>query len=123
MTADIHAINLAEKFAAFHDHNRHRIVGELNGQYVKLTRCLGQFIWHYHENEDELFFVIRGTLKVELHTHTVMVNEGEFVIVPKGVEHRTSADAETLLMLFEPVTTVNTGNVENEMTLRELERL
>ena len=111
-------VNLAEKFGTFSEHWQPRIVGELNGQHVKVVRLLGEFVWHHHENEDELFFVVRGELRIEFRDRAVMVGEGEFCIVPRGVEHRPVAEQEVLVMLFEPASTLNTGNVQNERTYR-----
>lgn len=109
-------VNLEEKFGLFSEHWQPRIVGELNGQHVKIVRLQGEFVWHHHENEDELFLVIAGTLKIELRDRVIVVNEGEFFIVPRGVEHRPVADAEVRVLLFEPASTLNTGNVQNERT-------
>ncbi len=116
-------INLAEKFAQFNDHWNPRVVGELNGQLVKATKLKGAFIWHHHDNEDEMFLVVRGQLKMEFREKTVVVNEGEFIVVPRKVEHRPVADEEVQVLLFEPATTLNTGNIQNERTRRDLERL
>jgi mannose-6-phosphate isomerase-like protein (cupin superfamily) len=111
-------VNLAEKFASFSEHWQPRIVGELNGQHVKLARLLGEFVWHHHENEDELFFVVRGTLRMEFRDRVVTLQEGELCIVPRGVEHRPVAAEEVLVMLFEPASTLNTGNVKSDRTYR-----
>jgi len=116
-------VNLEEKLSAVTEYWSPKIVGELNNQYVKLVKLKGSFIWHHHEKEDELFLVLRGKLKIHLKDRTVHLNEGEFFIVPKGVEHKPAADEEVHLLLFEPATTLNTGNVENEMTVRKLERI
>ena len=116
-------VNLAEKLSLFSDHWSPKIVGELNGQQVKLVKLKGEFVWHKHDDEDELFFVIKGSLKMEYRDRTVVINENEFLIVPKGVEHRPVADEEVSVMLFEPVTTLNTGNTEGELTKHELERI
>ena len=116
-------VNLTEKLSLFTDYYNPRIVGELNKQHVKLAKLKGEFVWHKHDVEDELFLVIKGTLKMELRDKTVVINEGEFLIVPHGVEHKPVAEEETHILLFEPVTTLNTGNVENEMTRKELEKL
>jgi mannose-6-phosphate isomerase-like protein (cupin superfamily) len=116
-------VNLAEKLAQIHDHFKQRIVGELNGQQVKLVKVLGPFIWHHHETEDELFLVVRGRFRMEFRDRHVWVEEGEFLIVPHGVEHRPVADEEVSILLFEPASTVNTGNVVNELTTAELPRL
>jgi mannose-6-phosphate isomerase-like protein (cupin superfamily) len=116
-------VNLAEKLSLFSDYWSPKIVGELNGQHVKLVKLKGEFVWHKHEDEDELFFVIKGSLKMEYKDRTVVVNENEFLIVPKGVEHRPVADEEVAVMLFEPATTLNTGNTEGELTKHELEKI
>lgn len=106
-------INLSEKLTLFNDYYNPRIVGELNGQHVKLVKLKGPFIWHHHEHEDELFYVVKGRFDMEFRNRTVTVNEGEFIIVPKGIEHRPNAKEEVHIMLFEPASTLNTGNVEN----------
>src|SRR5690606_34763721 len=116
-------VNLEQKLSLFSDHWSPKIVGELNGQHVKLAKLKGTFVWHQHDNEDELFFVIKGSLKMEYRNKTVVVNENEFLIVPKGVEHRPVADEEVSVMLFEPSTTLNTGNTENELTKHSLDRI
>lgn len=110
-------VNLAEKFALFHEHWRPRIVGELNESYVKLVKLKGEFIWHHHEQEDELFLVIKGRLLMQFRDREVWIEEGEFLIVPKGVEHRPVAEEEVHVVLLEPKTTLNTGNVTNERTI------
>jgi mannose-6-phosphate isomerase-like protein (cupin superfamily) len=109
-------VTLAEAFASFSEHWQPRIVGELNGQHVKVAKLLGEFVWHHHEHEDELFLVIRGTLTMELRVGNVELHEGDFFIVPRGVEHRPVAKEEAHVVLFEPATTRNTGNVRNERT-------
>ena len=116
-------INLQEKFAQFSEHWSPKIVGELNGQHVKLTKLKGEFVWHKHDNEDELFFVVKGSFTMEFRDKNIVVNEGEFLIVPKGVEHRPVAKEEVWVMLFEPATTLNTGDTINELTKYELEKL
>jgi len=116
-------INLADKFSLFTEHWSPKIAGELNGQQVKLVKFKGPFVWHHHENEDELFYVVKGSFDMEFRNKTVTINEGEFIIVPKGVEHRPHAKEEVQVMLFEPATTLNTGNVRNEKTKSELEHL
>ena len=115
-------INLAEKFSKFSDHFNPHIVGELNGQQVKLVKFKGEFIWHHHENEDELFYVVKGSFKMHFRDKVVTINEGEFIIVPHGTEHKPVAEQEVEIMLFEPATTLNTGNIENEFTKKELKR-
>lgn len=107
-------INLTEKFAAFSEHWRPKIVGELNGQEVKLAKFKGEFVWHRHEEADEMFLVWRGQMRVEFRDRAVELNAGEFLVVPRGVEHRTVADEEAEVVLFEPAATRNTGNVEDD---------
>jgi mannose-6-phosphate isomerase-like protein (cupin superfamily) len=114
---------IREKLAQFSDHWNPRIIGELNGQHVKAVKLLGEFIWHHHDHEDELFLVVTGSLKMEFRDKTVIVNEGEFIIVPRMVEHRPVAEKEVEILLFEPASTLNTGNVENEKTRKELEKI
>ncbi|HYC87217.1 MAG TPA: cupin domain-containing protein [Chryseosolibacter sp.] len=116
-------VNIGEKLRQFSDHWNPRIIGELNGQHVKAVKLKGEFVWHHHDHEDELFLVIRGLLKMEFRDKTVNVGEGEFIIVPKTVEHRPVADEEVEILLFEPATTLNTGNVENERTRKQLEKI
>lgn len=116
-------VNLEQKLSLFSDHWNPKIVGELNGQHVKLAKLKGEFIWHKHDKEDELFFVIKGILKMEYRDKTVIINENEFLIVPKGVEHRPVADEEVSIMLFEPAETLNTGNAEGELTKYVLDRI
>lgn len=109
-------VNLAAKLAAFSEHWQPRIVGELNGQHVKLVKLQGEFVWHHHESEDELFLVLKGAMTIELRDRDVHLGEGEFFIVPRGVEHRPVAAEEAHVLLFEPASTLNTGNVRNERT-------
>ena len=118
-------VSLREKLATFDEHWVPKIVGELNGQQVKVAKFLGAYAWHHHENEDELFLVVEGAMRLELRDRSVDLGPGEFVIVPRGVEHRPVADAECHVVLFEPATTRNTGNVTNERTIEpdELTRL
>lgn len=113
----IQVINLAEKFDLFNEQWRPKIAGELNDSYVKLARVQGEFVWHHHENEDELFFVVKGTLTIKLRECDLTVREGEFVIIPKGVEHLPVAEDEVWIMLLEPKSTSNTGNVTDERTV------
>lgn len=110
-------VNLADKLAMFNECWSPRIVGELNGQHVKLVKLSGPFVWHHHDHEDELFLVVKGRLRIELRTGEVALDEGEFLIVPRGVEHRPVADEECHVLLFEPASTLNTGNVVNERTV------
>lgn len=108
-------VNLAEKFNLFNEYWSPRIVSELNGQYVKLAKFKGEFIWHSHANEDELFLVVKGTLRIELRDGSITLNEGEFYIVPKGVEHKPVADEEAHIMLLEPKSTEQTGGSESDL--------
>lgn len=116
-------INLLSKFQKFQDHWNPRIIGELNGQQVKLAKFQGEFVWHHHENEDELFMVVKGSFRMELRDRVIELKEGEMLIVPKGVEHRPVADEEVWVMLFEPASTVNTGNETNEKTATQLSHI
>jgi mannose-6-phosphate isomerase-like protein (cupin superfamily) len=116
-------VNLAEKLARVTEFWSPKIVGELNGQQVKLVKFKGPFIWHHHDREDELFYVVKGRFRMEYRDRSVDVAEGEFLIVPRGVEHRPVADQEVEVMLFEPATTLNTGNVRDERTLERLKRI
>jgi mannose-6-phosphate isomerase-like protein (cupin superfamily) len=116
-------INLAEKLATFSDYFNPRVVGELNEQLVKLVKFQGEFVWHHHENEDELFYVIKGSFDMQMRDQTITVNQGEFLVMPRGIEHRPVARDEVEILLFEPATTLNTGNVDNEMTRKELHRI
>lgn len=114
-------INLTEVFTRFSDHWCPKIVAELNGQHVKVAKIQGAFVWHKHENEDELFWVAKGSLRIEFRGHEVHLKEGEMVVVPRGVEHRPVADDEVHLVLFEPISTVNTGDTSDERTVRDCE--
>jgi mannose-6-phosphate isomerase-like protein (cupin superfamily) len=116
-------INLAEKLSLFKEQWSPKVVGELNGQMVKLVKFKGPFVWHHHDHEDELFYVVKGSFDMEFESNTITINQGEFIIVPRGVEHRPNAKEECEVMLFEPGTTLNTGNVENERTLKKLQHL
>ena len=116
-------VNLSEKFSRFSDRWSPKIVGELNDSYVKLVKVKGEFVWHHHENEDELFMVVKGHLRIRLRDRDVEINPGEFFIVPKGVEHMPVAEYETQILLLEPKSTLNTGNVRNERTVEELQRM
>ena len=120
-------INLAQKFSLFSDEYSPKIVGELNDFYVKLVKFQGPFVWHHHEVEDELFFIVKGAMRMGIRENgaerEIAVGPGEFIIMPHGVEHCPSADEETQVMLLEPKTTLNTGNVEGERTLHELDRI
>lgn len=117
------AVNLAEKFAKFQDYWNPRVIGELNDCHVKAVKIKGQFVWHHHDHEDELFLVLKGTLRMRFRDRDELVHEGEFIIVPRGVEHLPVADEEVHMILLEPKTTLNTGNIENERTVRELEHI
>lgn len=108
------AIKLAEKFALIQEHWRPKVVGALNGQEVKLVKCFGEFPWHHHDTEDELFLVVRGVLRVELRDRVISLSPGEFCVVPRGIEHRTVAEQEAEVLLFEPAETRNTGNVVDQ---------
>jgi mannose-6-phosphate isomerase-like protein (cupin superfamily) len=119
----IEKVNIKQKFSLFSDIWNPRIVGELNGQYVKLGRFKGDFIWHKHDNEDEMFLVTKGSFKMELRDKTLIINEGDFIIIPKGVEHRPVAENEAEVMLFEPATTLNTGDKRDALTKDKLERI
>jgi len=116
-------VNLAEKLSCFTEPWVPRIVGELNGQYVKVAKMHGAFDWHHHDDEDELFLVVRGGFRMEFRDRSVELSEGEMVIVPRGVEHRPVADEECHVVLFEPVSTLNTGDVETERTIKDLDRI
>lgn len=116
-------INLTEKLGRIDEHWSPRIVAELNGQHVKLAKLLGAFDWHHHPHEDELFYVLRGSLRIELPDGPVVVEPGECVVVPRGVEHRPVAEEEVHVLLFEPAGTLNTGNLRNERTIDEPERI
>lgn len=110
-------VNLAEKFGRIGEYWSPKIVGQLNGQYVKLAKFKGEFVWHHHENEDELFLVIKGTLTIQLRDGDVTICQGEFYIVPAGVEHRPVAQEEVHALLLEPISTLNTGNITNNRTI------
>ena len=116
-------VDLAEKLSLIREHWSPKIVGELNGQQVKLVKLLGEFVWHRHEREDELFLVLRGEFDLELRDRTVRLQEGQFTVVPRGVEHRPVAREECSVLLFEPATTLNTGDVRSERTRERLERI
>ena len=120
-------INLDEKLSLIQDHWNPRIAAELNGQYVKLVKFQGPFTWHHHEREDELFMVVKGRFRMEYRDESgeksVWIEEGELIVVPRGVEHRPVADEECEVLLFEPVSTLNTGNTENELTRKTLSHI
>jgi len=117
------AININQKFSLFNEHWSPKIIGELNGQDVKLAKIKGEFVWHDHKNEDELFFIIKGTLKLEFRDKMVTLNEGEMLIIPKGVEHKPIADEEVWVLLFEPSNIKHTGDVEHELTKESFEKI
>lgn len=119
----IQKVNIAEKFGLFRDYYSPRIVGDVNGMHVKLATIKGEFVWHHHENEDELFLVVKGSLLMRLRTGDITVNEGEFIVIPKGVEHNPCAAEECHVMLFEPAGTLNTGNVRGEKTVDDPGRI
>lgn len=138
--SSMNKVNLGEKLSLINDHWNPRIIGQLNGQYLKLVKFKGPFTWHHHENEDEMFLVVKGRFRLEfresagdtsaLDGHSghsghreVWLDEGEFIVVPRGVEHRPVADEEAAVLLFEPASTLNTGNVQDEFTVPKLERL
>jgi len=116
-------VNVEEKLSLFQDYFNPRIAGELNGQQVKLVKFKGEFVWHRHDAEDELFYVLKGEFTMEFRDRVVLVKENEFLIVPRGVEHRPVAAEEVSIMLFEPATTVNTGNAPGELTKENLSRI
>lgn len=116
-------INIADKLSLFSDHWNPRIVGELNGQHVKLVKFKGEFVWHKHDLEDELFYVLEGSFKIEFRDKTITLTKGEFLIVPKGVEHKPVAEEEVSVLLFEPAGTINTGNNPSELTKTDLDKI
>lgn len=116
-------INLCEKLSGFSEYWSPKIIGELNESYVKLAKLKGEFVWHLHENEDEMFMVIKGRMVIKLRTEDIILNEGELFVIPRGVEHMPVAEEEVHVMLIEPKTTLNTGNVRNERTVENLEKI
>lgn len=120
-------VNLAQKFRSFDEYWKPKIAGEVNDSYVKLVKFQGEFVWHHHEREDEMFLVFKGTMRMKFRENgrdrEALVREGEYIIVPRGVEHMPIADDEVYVMLFEPKTTLNTGNVRNERTVEQLGRV
>ena len=116
-------INIREKLNLFSDHWSPKVIGELNGQAVKLAKVQGEFVWHDHKDEDELFYILKGTLKMEFRDRVEILNEGDMLIIPRGVEHRPIAEEEVHLMLFEPISTKHTGEVEHELTQKEIQKL
>ena len=119
----VEKVNVAQKLSLFEEHWSPKIVGELNSQHVKLVKFSGEFVWHHHDDEDEMFLVVNGRFRMEFRDREVWVEEGEFIVVPRGVEHRPVAEDEASVMLFEPASTLNTGNVTGEMTVAELDRI
>lgn len=116
-------VNIKQQFSLFDDYWSPKPIGELNDTYVKAAKLKGEFIWHHHENEDEMFLVIKGSLLMRFRDRNVRIEEGEFIIVPRGVEHLPVAEEETHILLLEPKTTLNTGNVKNERTVEELQHI
>jgi mannose-6-phosphate isomerase-like protein (cupin superfamily) len=119
----IEKVNLVQKFGLFQDYWSPKIAGEINDSFIKLGKLKGEFVWHHHEAEDELFLVVKGRLLIKLRDQDIFLEEGEFVIIPRGVEHLPIAEEEAHVLLLEPKTTLNTGNVRDERTLEELERI
>jgi mannose-6-phosphate isomerase-like protein (cupin superfamily) len=119
----MNVVDLKEKFSMFNEFWSPKIVGELNGQYVKLAKLKGEFVWHHHENEDELFMVVKGKLTIKLKDQNIELSEGQFFIIPRGVEHLPIAEEECHVMLFEPKSVLNTGNTKNEKTVEKLETI
>jgi mannose-6-phosphate isomerase-like protein (cupin superfamily) len=123
----VEKVNLAKKFAVFNDHWSPKIVGELNDSYVKLVKLQGEFVWHHHDEEDELFLVTKGSLRMKLRENggerEIIIEPGEFLVVPRGMEHCPVADTEVHVVLLEPKTTLNTGNLRNERTVDQLQRI
>ena len=116
-------VNLTKKLALFNDYWSPKVVGELNGQHVKLVKLQGEFVWHHHDAEDELFLVIKGQLTIRFRDRDIILDEGEFLIIPRGVEHKPVAEAEVHILLFEPQNTLNTGNVRDVKTVDVLETI
>jgi mannose-6-phosphate isomerase-like protein (cupin superfamily) len=117
----MHKVNLTEALSLFGEHWQPRIVGELNGQHVKVVKLQGEFVWHHHESEDELFLVVKGAMDMHLRDRVIHLGEGDFFIVPRGVEHKPVANEEAHVLLFEPAGTLNTGNVRNERTFEAVQ--
>ena len=116
-------VNIEQKLALFHDHWNPRIAGELNGQQVKLVKFKGTFVWHKHDEEDEMFYVLKGSFCMEFRHRSILLGENEFLIVPKGTEHRPVAEEEVAIMLFEPANTLNTGDAKGDLTKETLQRI
>jgi mannose-6-phosphate isomerase-like protein (cupin superfamily) len=119
----VETISLADKFASFHEVYKPKIIGEVNDTHIKVVKLKGEFVWHHHDNEDEMFLVMKGTLRMKFRDHESVIGPGEFIIVPRGVDHLPIADEEVSVILIEPKTTLNTGNVTNERTVSQLERI
>jgi mannose-6-phosphate isomerase-like protein (cupin superfamily) len=119
----VEKVKIAEKLSLFDERWSPKVVGELNGQHIKLVKLLGEFVWHHHDEEDEMFLVIDGRIRMEFRDREVWIEEGEFIVVPRGVEYRPVAEEEASVMLFEPASTLNTGNVRDGMTVTELDRI
>jgi len=122
-TTAIKTVRLVEKLGSFQDYWSPKVVGELNDSFVKLVKLKGEFVWHHHEVEDELFLVVKGSLLIKLRDRDIRVEEGEFVIIPRGIDHLPVADEEVQVLLLEPKSTLNTGNLANERTVAELDRI
>ena len=120
---EVEKINLADKLSKISDYWNPRIIGELNNQYVKLAKFKGEFVWHKHENEDEMFYVLKGNFTMKFRHKEINLSEGEFIIVPKGIEHKPVAENEVSNMLFEPTSTLNTGDQNNEFTRHDLNKI
>ncbi len=116
-------INVMQKFSLFDEHWQPKLIAELNGQAVKLAKVKGEFVWHHHDDEDELFYVLKGALTMKLRDRDVVLNEGEMFVVPRGVEHKPVAEHEAWIMLFEPASTLNTGNLQNARTVQQPEHI
>jgi mannose-6-phosphate isomerase-like protein (cupin superfamily) len=123
MVEIIEKINIEEKLIQINDYWNPRITAELNGQHVKLVKFKGEFVWHHHEHEDEMFLVLKGQFMMEFRERSVLIKEGEFIVVPKGVEHRPVAEQEVSVMLFEPISTLNTGNIRDKLTKENIETI
>jgi mannose-6-phosphate isomerase-like protein (cupin superfamily) len=119
----IEKVNLAEKFSQFQDYWSPKIAGQVNDFHVRLVKLKGEFVWHHHEQEDELFLVVKGKLLIKLHDQDIVLNQGEFVVIPRMIEHLPVADEEVHVLLLEPATVLNTGNVQNERTVAELDTI
>ena len=119
----MHTVNIAQKLSQFSEMWSPKILGEINDSYIKAVKVAGEFVWHHHDNEDEMFLVVKGLLRMKFRDHEELIRPGEFIIVPRGVEHLPVSDEETQVLLFEPKSTLNTGNVTNERTLAQLETL